>query len=223
MAKINTYEEFEREVQHIGFLPYFGLDDKTLFSLEAMTDNAWYDNAPDDPWRWRVRAAEEGKMAYGTFFLKKKGFIWQEMLPAMIAVRRENRIFEELYDDGLISRPAARVWKCFELFPEWAQTDLKREAGFGKGENSAFGSALTELQMKMLICISGQTQRINRKGEPYGWPQNLFCRIDARFPQVEEKELTPEEGLHALLGCIARAGDFPEKAALRLIGAGQPW
>ena len=38
MAKINTYEEFEREVQHIGFLPYFGLDDKTLFSLEAMTD-----------------------------------------------------------------------------------------------------------------------------------------------------------------------------------------
>lgn len=75
----------------------------------------------------------------------------------------------------------------------------------------------------MLICISGQTQRINRKSEPYGWPQNLFCRIDARFPQVEEKELTPEEGLHALLGCIARAGDFPEKAALRLIGAGQPW
>ena len=51
MAKINTYEEFEREVQHIGFLPYFGLDDKTLFSLEAMTDNAWYDDAPDDPWR----------------------------------------------------------------------------------------------------------------------------------------------------------------------------
>ena len=49
MAKINTYEEFEREVQHIGFLPYFGLDDKTLFSLEAMTDNAWYDDAPDDP------------------------------------------------------------------------------------------------------------------------------------------------------------------------------
>ena len=42
MAKINTYEEFEREVQHIGFLPYFGLDEKTLFSLEAMTDNAWY-------------------------------------------------------------------------------------------------------------------------------------------------------------------------------------
>lgn len=148
MAKINTYEDFEREVQHIGFLPYFGLDDKTLFSLEAMTDNAWYDDAPDDPWRWRVRAAEEGKMAYGTFFLKKKGFIWQEMLPAMIAVRRENRIFEELYDDGLISRTAARIWKCFELYPEWAQTDLKREAGFGKGENSAFGSALTELQMK---------------------------------------------------------------------------
>ena len=128
MAKINTYEEFEREVQHIGFLPYFGLDDKTLFSLEAMTDNAWYDDAPDDPWRWRVRAAEEGKMAYGTFFLKKKGFIWQEMLPAMIAVRRENRIFEEFFTTiGLISPGGANLEVLL------AQTDQKAGSGLWKG------------------------------------------------------------------------------------------
>ncbi len=220
MKRIKTMEDLERVVEEYGFLPFAGEDRQMLFSLGGMTDNVWHDGSASDPWMWRAAVAAKGEIAYGKFFLRKSGFIARRCLPAFIAVRRDNRPFSQLYEEGVVSRVAKRVWDCFEERPYWTHQQLKTAAGFGSGETRAFDSALNELQMLLYLCVSGQSRRLNKLGQPFGWETNDFARVDAMFPMREDEALTRREGEEILLQCIAAVGEFPQKAARRLLGGG---
>ena len=219
MERIRTLAQLEQAVERIGFLPYAGDEKRSLFTLGSMTDNAWFDGSDTDAWGWRTEIAKKGDQAYGKFFCGKAGFVARRCIPAFIAVRRENRSLTELYADGVVSRGALQVWRCFEQRVEWTFQDLKREAGF-LGQSRAFEAAVTELQGLFFVCITGQTQRISRAGEPYGWPNNDFGRMDVLFPTPEGGEMEPDEAEAYLLDCIRTVGDFPEKAAMRLLRSG---
>lgn len=219
MQPIRTLAQLEQAIEDIGFLPYAGDEKRSLFTLSAMTDNAWFDGSDADPWVWRAEIAKKGAQAYGKFFQHKAGFVSRRCIPAFIAVRRDNRSLDELYADGVVSRGALQVWRCFEQRVEWTFQDLKRESGFS-GQSRAFEAAVTELQGLFFVCISGQSQRISRAGEPYGWPNNDFGRMDVLFPTPEGGEMEPEEAEAYLLDCIRTVGDFPEKTALRLLRSG---
>lgn len=217
--KIQTLEDLERAVERIGFLPYSGNRRELLFTLEGRTDNAWHDDSPSDPWLWRSQVAAGGRLAYGKFFLKRSGFVAPRCLPAFVALRRENRTFSDLYARGLVSRGAKRVYDCFADRAEWTLPALKSEAGFA-GASREFEAALTELQGLFFLCISGQTRRVGRTGEPYGWPNNDFCRLEARFPEALEAPMRTVEAEEYLLDCVQRAGDFPLRAVRRLLCGG---
>ena len=219
MERIRTLSQLEQAIEDIGFLPYAGDEKRSLFTLGAMTDNAWFDGSDTDPWVWRAEIAKKGAQAYGKFFGRRAGFVSRRCIPAFIAVRRDNRSLDELYADGVVSRGALQVWRCFEQRVEWTFPDLKREAGFS-GQSRAFEAAVTELQGLFFVCISGQSQRISRAGEPYGWPNNDFGRMDVLFPTPEGGRMEPDEAEEYLLDCIRTVGDFPEKTALRLLRSG---
>lgn len=217
--KIQNLEDLERAVERIGFLPYSGNRRELLFTLEERTDNAWHDDSPSDPWLWRSQVAAGGRLAYGKFFLKRSGFVAPRCLPAFVALRRENRTFSDLYARGLVSRGAKRVYDCFADRAEWTLPALKSEAGFA-GASREFEAALTELQGLFFLCISGQTRRVGRTGEPYGWPNNDFCRLEARFPEALAAPMRTVEAEEFLLDCVQRAGDFPLRAVRRLLCGG---
>lgn len=217
--KIQTLEDLERAVERIGFLPYSGNRRELLFTLEERTDNAWHDDSPSDPWLWRSQVAAGGCLAYGKFFLKRSGFVAPRCLPAFVALRRENRTFSDLYARGLVSRGAKRVYDCFADRAEWTLPALKSEAGFA-GASREFEAALTELQGLFFLCISGQTRRVGRTGEPYGWPNNDFCRLEARFPEALAAPMRTVEAEEYLLDCVQRTGAFPLRAVRRLLCGG---
>ena len=219
VEKIQTLEDLEHAVERIGFLPYSGNRRELLFTLEERTDNAWHDDSPSDPWLWRSQVAAGGRLAYGKFFLKRSGFVAPRCLPAFVALRRENRTFSDLYARGLVSRGAKRVYDCFADRAEWTLPALKSEAGFA-GASREFEAALTELQGLFFLCISGQTRRVGRTGEPYGWPNNDFCRLEARFPEALAAPMRTVEAEEFLLDCVQRAGDFPLRAVRRLLCGG---
>lgn len=219
VEKIQTLEDLERAVERIGFLPYSGNRRELLFTLEERTDNAWHDDSTSDPWLWRSQVAAGGRLAYGKFFLKRSGFVAPRCLPAFVALRRENRTFSDLYARGLVSRGAKRVYDCFADRAEWTLPALKSEAGFA-GASREFEAALTELQGLFFLCISGQTRRVGRTGEPYGWPNNDFCRLEARFPEALAAPMRTVEAEEFLLDCVQRAGDFPLRAVRRLLCGG---
>lgn len=216
MPRIETIEELQAVIEMIGFLPYAGDEKNSLFTLEAMTDNLWFTGLDDDPWEWRRIIAERGEQAYGKFFGKKAGFVSRECIPAFIAARRDNRSFYDLYNGGLLSRDAKRIWECFESRVEWTHQALKTEAGFN-GRAKEFEAAVTELQGLFFICISGQSRRINKKGEPYGWLCNDFGRMDVLFPVEDDDMMDRDEGIEYLKDCIRSVGEFDEKAVMKLI------
>ena len=65
MQPIRTLAQLEQAIEDIGFLPYAGDEKRSLFTLSAMTDNAWFDGSDADPWVWRAEIAKKGAQAYG--------------------------------------------------------------------------------------------------------------------------------------------------------------
>ena len=47
--------------------------------------------------------------------------------------------------------------------------ELKEKAGFGKGGEKNFEGVLTDLQMQTFLLMSDFRQKVNKKGQPYGW------------------------------------------------------
>ena len=43
--------------------------------------------------------------------------------------------------------------------------------GFGKGGEKNFEGTITRLQMQTYLCIRDFRQKLNKKGQPYGWPR----------------------------------------------------
>ena len=175
---IHTVEEAVKLIDEIGFLPLFA-NDIPGFSLEERTvpKDWWSGNPKKDPWEWRVVIAREGKVAYGKFFEKKAGFVSLKWFPQFANLRRDGYDFDSLWDDELASR---REKKIMDLFGEGGASELlspqiKEKAGFGKDGEKNFEGTLTDLQMQAYLCVKDFRQRINKKGEPYGWAVALYA------------------------------------------------
>ena len=92
---------------------------------------------------------ERDDIAYGKFFFKKSGYITKQWIPYFLAARRDNTLFEEAYEEGLISNYAKRIYNVVAGHEVLPLHEIKQLAGFGKEEKSQFDRALTELQMKL--------------------------------------------------------------------------
>lgn len=172
-ACIHTVEEAIAYINEIGFLPLFK-NDIPGFSLEERTvpEYWWTGDLERDPWEWREVIARSGEVAYGKFFDKKAGFISREWFPCFANYRRDGYDFDALWDD---EKASVRQKKIMDLFAEGnADAELysfevKQNAGFGKGGEKNFEGTVTDLEMKLYLCMRDFRQRKNKKGENYGW------------------------------------------------------
>ena len=179
---IKTFGQLEEYIDKVGFLPLFQ-NEIPGFSVEEHTESLywWSGNAEKDPWEWREILARRGHVAYGKFFDKKAGFISREWLPVFANARRDGYDFDALWDDGKARRQQKMIMDCFTGETVLFSNELKERAGFGKGGEKNFDGNLTALQMETYLCVCDFRQRINKKGEGYGWPVALYCMPEHLF------------------------------------------
>lgn len=170
---IHTVEEAIAYINEVGFLPLFK-NEIPGFSLEERTiPGHWWSEDPErDPWNWREMIARSGQAAYGKFFDKKAGFISKDWFPYFANYRRDGYDFDALWDD---EKASMRQKKIMDLFAEEnAEAELysfevKQKAGFGKDGEKNFEGTITDLEMRMYLCMRDFRQRRNKRGENYGW------------------------------------------------------
>ena len=168
--RVRTVDEAADLICRVGFLPLFS-NDISGFSLEehVVPEGWWSGDEEIDPWEWRQILSRRDDIAYGKFFDRKAGFISKEWFPIFANFRRDGYDFDALYDDGLASRRSKMLMDEFTDGREWLSFEVKERAGFGKGGEKNFEGTLTGLQMQTYLIVSDFRQKINRKGEPYGW------------------------------------------------------
>ena len=182
---IHTVDEAINYINKLGFLPLFQ-NDLPGFSLEEHTisNDWWTGDISIDPWEWRAIIARRGDIAYGKFFDGKAGFISKKWLPYFVNYRRDGYDFDALWDDEKASRRQKMIMDLFmaesadaELF----SNEIKQKAGFGKGGEKGFDGTLASLQDMLYLCVRDFRQKINKKGQPYGWaiavystPEHIF-------------------------------------------------
>lgn len=170
---IHTAEEAVTYIKEVGFLPLFK-NDIPGFSIEERTvpEYWWSGDTRRDPWEWRKTIARSGQVAYGKFFDRKAGFISREWFPYFANFRRDGYDFDALWDD---EKASMRQKKIMDLFAEGNEDaelysfEVKQNAGFGKDGEKNFEGTVTDLEMKMYLCMRDFRQRKNKKGEDYGW------------------------------------------------------
>ena len=226
--RIRSWQELVNWVNEVGFLPLFA-NTVPGFSAEEHVHrwSWWTGDREQDPWEWRELIAHSRQVAYGKFFNQKAGFISQEWLPVFANFRRDGYDFDARWEDGLADRRERSIMNLLTgrdeegdtTFPDVQilSTELKKQAGFGKGGDKNFPGIITGLQMKTYLVITDFRRRKSRQGREYGmavsvlqppeavwgyeavtrcynespavsW-ERIVRRIQERFPGAEEHEI----------------------------------
>lgn len=163
-------------VSRVGFLPLFSNSIEGFSVEEHVVGTAWWTGDPaTDPWEWRQILASHPNIAYGKFFNNAAGFVDKDFFPVLANYRRNGYDFDALFDDGMVSYRAKKIMDVFDLDEkacgkELMSYEIRELAGFGKdGGEKNFEGQLTHLQMQTYLLVSDFRQRVNRKGDLYGW------------------------------------------------------
>lgn len=180
--RLKTPEDVVNYVNQIGFLPLFQ-NDIPGFSVEERTVPYywWSDDAENDPWLWREIIAESGKAAYGKFFGKKAGFVSLEWFPAFANYRRDGYDFDAKWDDEKIPFRLKKIMDVFSDGKEHYSFEVKRNAGYGKDGEKNFEGCITELQMQTYLVIQSFRCKLNKSGQPYGWPIAVYTTPEKQW------------------------------------------
>ena len=182
--RIRTWKELVNWVNEVGFLPLFSNEIEGFSAEEHVSPNFWWTgDREQDPWEWREIIAASHEVAYGKFFDKKAGFISRSWLPYFANSRRCGYDFDARWEDGLASRREKTIMDFFveeedggTVFKDThiLSTDLKKQAGFGKGGLKNYPGVITDLQMQTYLVISDFKRRVNKKGEEYGMAVSIL-------------------------------------------------
>lgn len=186
---IHKYKDFLKAMDQVGF-SLLGDNDEGVFSLGQFFSEDIEFHTGDletDPWTWRIRTLRESRdFTYGKLILKKSAWIKKSWLPYFIAVRRQNRTADELYDDGLMSRMTKAVYDLMR--DQGPITPLDLQNIFGKDQKQQITKSLVELQMLVLITMVDETYKLSKDGSPYGWPVAVFDTLESRYGTLETLE-----------------------------------
>ena len=179
-CRIHSWQALIHWIDEVGFLPLFR-NEIDGFSAEEHTSNLywWSGDQEQDPWEWRQFIARSGQVAYGKFFAKKAGFISKAWFPHFANWRRCGYDFDSRWDEELASMRQKRIMDQFSIKGEQYSFALKRLAGFGKEGEKNFEGTVTDLQMGGYLLIRDFRQRLNKRGQPYGWPISVYTTPEA--------------------------------------------
>lgn len=199
---IHDIEELIAYVDEVGFLPLFQ-NEIPGFSVEERTVvDYWWTGDERDPWQWRETIAKSGRLAYGKFFDRKAGFISKEWLPAFVNYRREGYDFDARWEDELAPLRQKKIMDLFDDATELYSFEVKQKAGYGKGGEKNFEGMITALQMQTYLCVREFRQKLNKRGEYYGWPMAIYCKPEHLWGHeyvTSAYAETPEESKNRIL------------------------
>jgi hypothetical protein len=82
---LKIYEDFINRVNKLGFMAFSPILPGLPSLPEETEPGQWHTGDPEtDPWRWKDRAAEEKKLAFGCVLGGHKGFISEKMYPYLM-------------------------------------------------------------------------------------------------------------------------------------------
>jgi len=224
-AMLTTYEDFVARVESLGFMALSPLL-PGLPSLSGETpESLWHTGLDTDPWRWKDRAAQEQRLAYGCILGGHKGFVARRMYPIFYAAFHPRLSMPERRTAGTINQ---RVWQLWHLFEDKGTLNIsqvRQTLGVSHKQGvRAVDSAIQQLQHEYYITMDGNDRKISAKGEPYGWPINRYCRVRdwiptgwldgvEAWPVEEAREMILENGM-AMSDSVNRQ-DLAKKLVLR--------
>ncbi len=180
---LTTYPSFLSRVEELGFMPFSHFLPGFPSVAAETPSNIWYTGEDEtDPWRWKDRAAEEKRLAYGCILGGHKGFVTGRMYPIFAAAYRPAMSMPELYATGLIEQ---MVWRTWQLFDEHRSLDthrIRRLMGVSKQTSARLDAIIRRLQQEFYITVSGSAQKVSAKGELYGWRSNVYQMIEDWAP-----------------------------------------
>ena len=206
VSLLTTYEEFLERVESLGFMAFTSFL-PGLPSLSAETPaNLWHTGMDTDPWRWKDRAAEERMLAYGCILAGHKGFVTRRMYPLFYAAFHPRESMPDRWKGGMVNQMTWRTWELFEESSVLNISQIRSLLGVSRSNGlSTSDTAIRILQQEYYITMDGSEQKINAKGEPYGWAVNRYSRT---------KDWAPE-------GWLDGTGDWPvEEAQSAILEAG---
>lgn len=200
---INSYEDMERTVQKLGFLPFFK-NNIEGFSIEEMTPgNLWFSNEEDGPWEWKGPVIREGNCAYGKLFGGKAGYVSLDLYSDFLNMRRadywmsdkEKEIYRILVEhESLLSKELKRLGGYVRKTTSKESNNpldhlIKRPSVHKKGYES-FETIMTRLQMHCYVVIADFEYQYTHDGKRYGWGIARYTTPEALF----DKDITNNHG-----------------------------
>lgn len=200
---LRTIEDFYALIEEIGFLPLL----KSAipgFSLYEMTNEKdwWSDDPVRDPWDWRTAIAASHRVAYGKLLGGKAAFVSLAWYPYLANDRRDGYDFDARFEDGLASGRAKAIMDQFmyDTKPKFS-FEIKRDGGFGPGGLRGYEGIMTGLQMQTYLTVESFAQRINCRGEGYGWRVGRYLPPEILFGEktVRGRYGEPRQDSHAAI------------------------
>jgi hypothetical protein len=197
-----NYEQFLERAEQLGYMPFshFMLGFPSVSS--ETPSHIWYTGDDDtDPWRWKDRAAEDKRLAYGCILGGHKGFITGRMYPVFLAAFRQEQSIPERYEAGLVDRMTWRTWQLFEEHRNLETHRLRRLMGVNKQTSSKVDAILRRLQQEFCITVAGSLQKVSAQGKLYGWRSNIYRMVEDWAPAswLNEANLWSAEEARALI------------------------
>lgn len=185
MTKLARYEDFLDRVDELGFMAFSPILPGFPSLAGETPSHIWHTGDRDtDPWRWKDRAAEEKRLAFGCVLGGHKGFISARMYPVFYRAFHPSEHMEERRAAGQVNQYVWQLWRLFESRPLLDTGELRRQAGVTKKKGGGrIDSAVSELERAFYITVAGSRQRLDRFGQPYGWHINVYDRVDSWAPE----------------------------------------
>jgi hypothetical protein len=200
---LTTYDDFVARVESLGFmalspfLPGFpSLGGETPESL-------WHSGLETDPWRWKDRASEEKRLAYGCVLGRHKGFITQRMYPIFYAAFHPMLSMPERWATGTVNQGTFQLWQLFEKEGTLNISQLRQTLGVSRKQGAgALDASIQQLQHEYYITVDGNIRKVSSKGEFYGWPVIRYSRVVDWAPAGwldSAKDWSPREARELIL------------------------
>lgn len=222
MVHLHHYEDFLLRVNELGFMALSKSIPGLPFLGEETQPDQWHTGDPEtDPWRWKDRAAEEKRAAYGCILGGQKGFVSAQLYPAFFAACHPSRSMGDRWASGEVKQITWQLWQLFEEHPLLNTSDVRRLMGVSKGKGAGqVDAGIQQLEREYYLTTAGVRQKIAQNGKPYGWPATVYDRVQHWAPEdwlTDAARLRPREAQLEILDAAAamdRAIDLPSLEAL---------
>jgi hypothetical protein len=219
MAHLQRYEDFLQRIDACGLMA-LSKNNLGLPFLGAETlPEQWHTGDPEtDPWRWKDRAAEEKRAAYGCILGGQKGFVAGWLYPAFYTALHPARPMPERWASGEMKQTTWQLWQLFEKHPLLNTSDVRRLMGVSKSKGAGkVDAGIQQLEREFYITTAGVRQKIAQNGRPYGWPATVYDRIQHWAPPewlAEAARLSQRQARLEILDAAAALGSDVDLPAL---------